>query len=82
MDAISPVRKRTVRLKAGALSPEVLAAHGWSSVSEAARALGLSPSTLTRVINWSIVPGPTVIAALLDGTRRSFTTLFEIVDAE
>lgn len=71
-------RAHVVGLRRGALSPRALKAYGWQTPADAARALGLSPSTLRRVIAGDIAPGERVIAALLAGTGHTFEGLFEV----
>lgn len=66
----------TVRLRAEAFTSEALAEHGWGSPTAAAKAIGVSSSTLRRAIAGDIAPGERLIAALIEGTGRSFDQLF------
>ena len=67
---------RTVGLAAGVLRPQFLTDQGWRSMSEAARACGVSTSTLTRVAAGDADPGPAVIAGLITATGLPFEQLF------
>lgn len=57
---------------------EVMPALGWATLTDAARACGLSHTTLLRVSRGEVSPGSRVIAALLRGTGRPFADLFTI----
>lgn len=73
--------RRTLALRPDAFTADALAARGWASLTEAARACGLAPSTLARCVRGEVAPGPFVVAQLLDGTRAAFGDLFVVVDA-
>lgn len=73
--------RRTLSLRADAFTPEALTARGWSSLTEAARACGLAPSTLARCVRGEVDPGPFVVAQLLTGTGATFDDLFVVTDA-
>jgi hypothetical protein len=75
----APTPTRTVRLRPEAFTPEALAQYGWPSPYAAAKAIGVSSSTLRRAIAGDTAPGETLIAALLDGTGRKFEQLFVVV---
>lgn len=57
---------------------------GWNSDDQAARALGVNPATLSRVLHGRTAPGERFIAACLHtfaGTLE-FADLFEVVGDE
>lgn len=70
--------RRTLRLRPEAIDDQ-LKLHGWSTLTEAARACGLAPSTLARCYRGEVDPGPYVVAQLLDGTGAPFDQLFAVV---
>lgn len=67
----------TVRL-APTFVTEVMPAHGWETLTDAARACGLSHTTLLRVERGEVAPGHRVIAAMLAATGEPFERLFTI----
>lgn len=80
MDAHTGERTRaTIALRPEAVTDEELARYGWDSLNAAAKALGISRSTLARCKDGEMAPGNYVIAALLVGTRRPFDQLFAVV---
>lgn len=72
----------TIRLRAEAFTAEELARYGWASPTAAAKAIGVSSSTLRRAIAGETAPGETLVAALIHGTRRPFDQLFTVVSEE
>lgn len=77
MDAQTTTR-RTVALRPDAV--QTLTRDRWATLTEAARACGIAPSTLARCAQGKIDAGPVLIAALLSGTGLSFDDLFVVVD--
>lgn len=71
-------RVATIRLRPEAFAPDKLAEHGWGSPTAAARAIGVSSSTLRRAIAGEITPGERLIAALIAGTGKTFDQLFTV----
>jgi lambda repressor-like predicted transcriptional regulator len=68
----------TIRLRREAFTSEALQQYGWASPTAAARAIGVSSSTLRRAIAGEITPGERLIAALLTGTGKTFDDLFTL----
>lgn len=79
MDAHTDTSERaTIKLRPEAFTADALKRHGWDSPTAAARAIGVSSSTLRRAIAGDITPGERLIAALIAGTGSSFAELFTI----
>lgn len=57
---------------------KVMPRMGWSSLAEAARAAGISPTTMSRLARRNIGAGEDTIAGLLSATRLPFARLFVI----
>jgi lambda repressor-like predicted transcriptional regulator len=76
MDAHTVSSDASVKLRPEAFTREALAELGWSSATAAARAVGVSSSTLRRAIAGDIAPGERLIAALIAGSGKSFDDLF------
>lgn len=55
---------------------EVMPAHGWDTLTDAARACGLSHTTLLRLSRGEVAPGHRIIAALMAATGEPFERLF------
>lgn len=56
-------------------------AFPWPSANAAARACGLAPSSVWRVLNGRTDPSARFVAAILRGSGRTFDELFDVVDA-
>ena len=77
MDAHTEPDAHTLAL-APTFITEVMPARGWTSLTDAARACGLSHTTLLRIERGEVAPGPRAIAALIAGTGEPFDRLFTV----
>lgn len=74
-------RKLTLRLNVDRYS-ELVNAKGWMTQEDQAHGLGLSQSTVSRVLYGTQVPGDRFIASLMHAfPDEGFDALFEIVRA-
>lgn len=78
MDAQTTTVRGSVALRPSAFTADALAARGFDSLTAAARACGLAPSTLARLHRGEIAPGDRIIAALTIGLDARFDDLFVI----
>lgn len=73
----------TIRLRTGQFR-KFAKLKGWTSDEQAAKALGVNPATLSRVLRGRTAPGERFIAAALStfaGTLE-FNDLFEVITDE
>ena len=72
-----PYDGHTVALRPD-FTTEVMPRHGWATLTDAARACGLSHTTLLRIQRGEVAPGARAIAALMAGTGEDFEALFVV----
>jgi hypothetical protein len=70
-----------IRLRTDALDAWA-AREGLPNDTATAERIGVSPSTLWRIVNDEVVPGEKFIAAALAVTGRKFEELFEVVPGD